>query len=334
MFAVMEALNHDQAFQSTPSFCFYCCCRNCPRPQQPANQSGPVNEKELKLQRQRLQAISMIKQSAGEAPLWDNKKAAVRALADAADLLWDENPGQGAKWLNKAWDLIEQVSDAPMDEKMKEYSSHSARSDLRAVVLRVARKHDPKLADKFLKQLSQKQWDEKKEHGAFDARTARSEQLLVLALQAVDTEPGLAFSLAEASLADGISHGLQNVLTGLRKKNIPLSNQLFDLALARFSSSQPDPSEAEVLAGYLFYPGTSFSSNSAGQTIFMTNAIDADSDHRRSERAATNPGLSDCALSESSGSPDFDRNSRGQTASAENSGCGELGQSTIQHLRA
>lgn len=67
--------------------------------QQPAPQSGPANEKELKLQRQRLQAISMVKQSAAEAPLWDNKKAAVQALTDAADLLWDENPGQGAAWL-------------------------------------------------------------------------------------------------------------------------------------------------------------------------------------------------------------------------------------------
>jgi hypothetical protein len=237
--------------------------------QQPAKPSSPASEKELKLQSQRLQAISMIKLSAGEAPLWDNKKGSVRALADAADLLWDENPGQGAKWLNKAWDLVEQVSDAPMDEKMKEYVSHSARSDLRAVVLRVTRKHDPKLADKFLKQLSQKPWDEKKEHGAFDARTPRSEQLLVLALQAVDTEPGLAFSLAEASLADGISNGLQNVLTGLHKTNIPLANQLFDLALARFSSTQPDPAEAEVLTGYLFYPGMSFSTNSAGQTLIM-----------------------------------------------------------------
>jgi hypothetical protein len=237
--------------------------------QKPAEQPAPITETELKLQRQRLQAISMVRQTANEAPAWDNKKASVRALADASDLLWDEDPGQGAKWLNKAWDLIEQVSDAPKDENLKEYFAWSERSDLRAVVLRVARKHDPKLADRFLKQLSQKQPEEKKERGAFDARTTRSEQLLILALQAVDTDPGLAFSLAEQSLADGLSHQLQNVLTGLRKKNIPLSNQLFDLALARFSSSLPDPSEVEVLAGYLFYPGTSFSSNSTGQSIMV-----------------------------------------------------------------
>jgi hypothetical protein len=234
-----------------------------------AQQPAAVSEKDLKLQKQRAQAISMIKQSAAEAPLWDDKKAAVQVLASAADLLWDENPGQGEKWLNKAWELVDQVSDAPKDERLKEYFTGSDRSDLRTEILRVARKHDPKLSDRFLKQLSQKQPEEKKERGAFDARTARSEQLLILALQSVETDPGLAFSLAEASLTDGLSHQLQNVLTGLRKKSVPLSNQLFDLALARFSTSQPDPSEVEVLAGYLFYPGTSFSSNSAGQSIMV-----------------------------------------------------------------
>jgi hypothetical protein len=234
-----------------------------------AQQPAPTSEKELKLQRQRLQAITMIKQSAAEAPLWDDKKAAVQVLMDAADLLWDEGSAQGTQWLTKAWSLVDQVSDAPEDENLKEYSTWSDRSELRTAVLRIARKHDKQLVDKFLKQLSQKQPDEKKERGAFDARTARSEQLLILALQAVDTDPGLAFSLAEASLTDGLSHNLQNVLTGLRKKNVPLSNQLFDLALARFSSGQPDPSEAEVLSGYLFYPGTSFSSNSSGQSIIV-----------------------------------------------------------------
>ena len=47
--------------------------------------SAPVSEKELKRQRQRLQAISMVKQSAAEATRWDNKKAAVSVLADAAE---------------------------------------------------------------------------------------------------------------------------------------------------------------------------------------------------------------------------------------------------------
>jgi tetratricopeptide (TPR) repeat protein len=234
-------------------------------------QSGPTSEKELKRQSQRLQAISMVEQTAAEAPLWDNKKAAVQVLADAADLLWDETPGQGTKWLRKAWDLIDQVSELPKDEKLKEFVTRSDRTDLRTVVLSVARRHDAELADKLLKALSQKQPDEKKDRGAFDDRSERSEQLLQLAQQAVEANPDLAFSLAERSLADGLSYSLQNVLTSLRKKNVDLANRLFDLALTRFGTGQPDPSEGEVLAGYLFKPGFTFSTNSNGQTILAVS---------------------------------------------------------------
>lgn len=236
-----------------------------------AQQPATPNEKELKRQREQAEAISMVKRSAEDAPLWNNKKAAVQVLADAADLLWDETPGQGAKWLTKAWELIEQVPAAPKNESLKEFLTTSEQTALRTLVLTVARKHDADLAEKFLKQLSQKQSDEKKERGAFDDRTARSEQLLQMAQQAVDSNPEVAFSLAERSLADGISYTLQNVLTSLRKKNVELANRLFDLALARFSSNRSDPSEAQVLAGYLFQSGFTFSTNSSGQTILALN---------------------------------------------------------------
>ena len=242
--------------------------------QQPAQlstqQPRPASEKELKRQGLRHQAISMVRQTAAEAPLWEDKNAAVLCLADAADLLWDENPDQGATWLKKAWDLIDQVSDSPKDDQLKEIFTSSDRRDVRTMVLRVARKHDQQLVEKFLKQLSQKPPDEKKDRGALDDRTARSEQLLRLALQVVETDPSLAFHLAEASLDDGLSYDLQNLLTTLRKKSVPLSNQLFDLALVRFSSSQPDPSEADVLAGYLFHPAQNFTS-STGQRIVVMN---------------------------------------------------------------
>jgi hypothetical protein len=236
-----------------------------------AQQPNPLNEKDLKRQRERLQAISMVRQSADDAPLWDDKKAAVQVLADAADLLWDKSPGQGAKWLSKAWELIEQVSGSPKDEKLKEFFTRSDQSDLRTVVLSVARRHDSALAEKFLKQLSQKEPSEKKTRGAFDDRTARSEQLLQMAQQSVESNPEVAFTLAERSLADGISYTLQNVLTSLRKKNVDMANKLFDLALARFGSGAPDPSEAQVLAGYLFQSGFTFSTTPSGQTILVLN---------------------------------------------------------------
>lgn len=235
--------------------------------------STSTNEKDLKQRQQHARAISLIEQVGSEAELWDDKRSAVEALAVAADLLWDRNPTRASKWLRKAWDLVDQVTESEANPFLKEFTRQSDKAQLKSVVLRVAHNHDPKLADKFVAQIAQQQPEQKKDRGAFDDRTARSEQLLWLAQQALETNPQLAFSLAQRSLTDGLSFTLQNLMTGLRKKEVELSNQLFDLALARLSTGTPDPSEAEVLAGYLFQPGISFSSNAAGQVIMTMNPM-------------------------------------------------------------
>ena len=230
------------------------------------------NETELKLQRERALALSIIEETATEAPLWDDRKAAVSVLAEAADISWSRAPGQSQKRLVKAWDMIDSVTEDAPDPNLKVFLTRSHRTELRSLVLRIAQAHDPKLAEAFIKSLETKEpADEKKERGAFDDRSARSEQFLRLALQAVETNPDLAFALAQRSLADGVSFSLQNVLTSLRRKNVELADRLFDAALARFASGFPDPSEAEVLSGYLFQPGLTFSTNNAGVVIMSMN---------------------------------------------------------------
>jgi len=231
----------------------------------------PAHEKQLKRERERARAIALIDQIGSEAELWDNKRSAVEALANAADLLWDRNPARASKWLRRAWDSVDQVVEGEQNPALKEFVRRSDKAQLRSLVLRVAQSHDPALADKFVQEIAQQQPETKKDRGAFDDRTARSEQLLWLAQQSLETNPQLAFNLAQRSLSDGVSFTLQNLMTGLRKKDVALSNQLFDLALARFSSGVADPSEAEVLAGYLFQPGISFSSNAAGVVIMSMN---------------------------------------------------------------
>lgn len=226
--------------------------------------STSTNEKDIKRQRQLARAIALIEQVGSEAELWDDKRSSVEALANAADLLWDRNRSRSSKWLRKAWDLVDQVTESEQNPAIKEFVRQSDKAQLKAIVLRVAHSHDPNLADKLVQQIAEEQPEQKKERGAFDDRTSRSEQLLWLARQALETNPQLAFNLAQRSLTDGISFTLQNLMTGLRKKDVGLANQLFDLALARFSSGTPDPSEAEVLAGYMFLPGINYSSNAAG----------------------------------------------------------------------
>lgn len=143
---------------------------------------------------------------------------------------------------------------------------------MQAAVLKVAQKHDENLAEKFIKRLTDNGSDEKKDKGAFDDKSARSEQLLRLAQQAIETDLNLAFNLAVRSLADGISFSLQNFLTSLRQKDANLANRLFDMALARFDSSvSSDTSEAQILAGYLFKSGSTFGTNSSGGMILSVN---------------------------------------------------------------
>lgn len=233
--------------------------------------STPANEKQLKRERQQARVVALIEQIGSEAELWDDKRFAVEALANAADLVWDRNPARASKWLRKAWDSVDQVVEGEQNPALKEFVRQSDKAQLKALVLRVAHSHDPKLADQFVQEIAEQQPEGKKDRGAFDDRTARSEQLLWLAQQSLETNPQLAFNLAQRSLSDGLSFTLQNLMTGLRKKDVALGNQLYDLALARFGNGIADPSEAEVLAGYLFQPGVSFSSNAAGIVIMSMN---------------------------------------------------------------
>ncbi len=230
-----------------------------------------LTEKEQKLQIQKFQVVSMVEKTAEEAVFYEDKNTAVQVMSEAADLLWNENPVQSTKWLTKAWKTIDEVTESPKDEKMQEFFNDSDKSRLRTVVLGVAQKRDTKLADKFLKEIAAKEPDETKNKGAFDEKTARSEQLLRLAQQAVETNPNLAFSLAERSLVDGISYSLQNVLTSLRQKEVNLANRLFDEALARFTNTTSDTSEAQILTGYLFKSGVTVGINSSGGTILVLN---------------------------------------------------------------
>jgi hypothetical protein len=77
----------------------------------PQQRSISPTQKDLKRQRQQARAISLIEQVGTEAELWDDKRSAVEALATAADLLWDRNPARSSKWLTKAWDLVDQITE-------------------------------------------------------------------------------------------------------------------------------------------------------------------------------------------------------------------------------
>src|SRR5687767_2135588 len=88
-------------------------------------QQVATNERELKRQRDHGQAVLMVEQTAAEAPLWDDKKSAVEALAAAADLLWKQTPASASKWLTRAWELIDSVPEESLNADLKEFYNQS-----------------------------------------------------------------------------------------------------------------------------------------------------------------------------------------------------------------
>jgi hypothetical protein len=230
-------------------------------PPQRGKQDGgdaPYDQARLSLKAlRRASASQLVAYTADAASGWIDRKAAVRVLAEAADLLWDEDPARARTWLKRAWELAGELADETEGTAIARFRSTSPKTRGRGVVLAVAQRRDKEFAERLLEQLAdeERQAGHKSRQGVFDDKTARSEQLLDLALAIVKSDPNAAACLAELSLADGISFRLQSVLLALREQDKVVADRLFDSALGRLASRPHEPGEAQVIASYLFTPG-------------------------------------------------------------------------------
>ena len=253
-------------------------------------QSGGLRESQLQL---RLRARDLAASTAEEALKWDDKQAAVRVLAQAADLLWADAPDRSRAWLTQAWEMTGVVTEEAADNATRRYRNNSPQSGARASVLAVAQKRDRPFADRLLEQLADDKEISRHEsrRGIFDDRSARSEQLLNMALAAVERDPGMAAGLAERSLVDGVSFQLQSFLIVLRSHDINAANRVFDAALDRLATGFAHPSEGQVIASYMFTPGRVFGAGSDNTTALavgtqapVSEKTPAESDPARARR--------------------------------------------------
>ena len=244
----------------------------------------------------RSRAKDLAASTAEEALKWEDRAAAARVISQAADLLWDDYPDRCRAWLTSAWELTAAVSATDADEAVRRFRSTSPRSAARTAVLSVAQKHDPGFADALLARLD----DEKKRdaeparQGVFDDRTARSEQLLNLALAYAEKDPAASAELAEKSLVDGVSFQLQALLLALRGRDEAAAGRVFDSALRRLSAGPARPSEGQVLASYLFSPGRVLSPGGGRQMLMAVGtqvnaprSVPAEDDPARTRRFLT-----------------------------------------------
>lgn len=225
------------------------------------------SEQELFQESLNLRIFQILHQTADEAKGWDDIRISSKTQAQVADLLWDFDSVSAENYLVRAWEKAKQAKESR--EKPSKFRNSSNRVTIGSEVLLVARKRQPLLAEKWLKELSNLAEEEfsKKNKGLFDDRTARSAVLLQLAVQVLETDVQAAAALAIESLRDGISFGLQVVLVKIQEKNSDLAVQVFRAALRKIGSvGISNANEIQILYSYLYTPGLiSTTSNSDTQ---------------------------------------------------------------------
>lgn len=217
----------------------------------------------------RARARTLVASTAAEASKWEDRGAAVKVLSQAADLLWDDDPERSRAWLTLAWELTKEIAHEGEASATRRFRSNSPQASARANVLAVAGRRDRQFANRLLEELTdekeQSQYDSQR--GIFDDRTARSAQLLNMALANVEKDPSLAASLGEQSLIDGISFQLQSLLLNLRGRDPAAANRLLDAALNRLATGFANASEGQIIGSYFFTPGRVFNASGNKTTL-------------------------------------------------------------------
>ena len=160
----------------------------------PGAASHSVHAQQQPDRRQLITRINdLLNAMAEEAKTWNDKAVADRTQAQIADLLWDVNRDKATSHLKAAW-----TSAAKVEEPNRDHSpvvNPSLRNAVRRVVLLVARKRAPQLANAWLEEMVDDSKQEKNTRGTFDDRSARSAVLLQMANETVAGNPKAAAEL-------------------------------------------------------------------------------------------------------------------------------------------
>lgn len=220
----------------------------------------------------RARVFEVLREVADEAPRWKDDAAAASVQAQIADLTWARDAAWARAVLTRAWESARRAPKSQAEHSPFRNSPPGAEAQREVIV--AARRRAPELAERWLAQMAEdakEAKDDKTSRGVFDDRTPRNAVLLQMAEEAVAGDPRAAADLAGASLQDGISFALQDVLVKLREKEPALAQALFERAVERLRvSGTSDPNELLVLLAYLYTPGRTRAANtSASRTSFQ-----------------------------------------------------------------
>jgi chemotaxis protein histidine kinase CheA len=217
-------------------------------------------------------AISLLTSLADDARSFRDQKLRARVLARTADALWTSEPERARELFRRAWAAAETgdadtARQAAEDARKQQQESGAVvrRSlrDTRSEVLRIVAKRDSKLAEEFLKKLTEDAEREAKEAAADADRKRATDQW--------GAPAGLAkrLSLARALLQDGdieqaevfAAPALQTVnrqsigfLSALRQKSATADTFFRSLLLNAVNDPQSDANTVSGLSSYAFTP--------------------------------------------------------------------------------
>jgi hypothetical protein len=184
-------------------------------------------------------ALEIIQQQIALSTTIDNSVQRITVLIRAADLLWPFQQPRSRSAFSEAFDLATQNYKDKGDEPTRDGKLYISTPDQRYTVINALAKHDTswarKLTDQMLKAEQLEEEDKPTKDTLRDTKTA--EKLLTLAASLLTSDSQAALSFARSSLRYPATSYLPAFLYKLAGSNQPAANQLYQEALAAYTSA-------------------------------------------------------------------------------------------------
>lgn len=243
---------------------------------------------------------SRLEQLADQARSSENRAFAVRAQAQAAALLWTQNPEQARQIYRRVFESLAPAASSKNTEqagratKTEETSvapvlTASEKRQLRSELLNQITARDPQFAEELARELADS--TEPSKGACVDSQdctstvasaaltpsvpttresTERRELLMSAALQVVERDPQQAMAFAQMSVALGISPNLARLLMLLRNADAERADLLFSNALERLQQSpSADLNDIHTLGTYIVSAVNSPAKEPVGKTLVL-----------------------------------------------------------------
>ena len=230
---------------------------------------------------QRRQALLALDDLINEVKEHTDRALRARICAQIADLLWTFDRQRAADLIDAAFDDASSVTESAGRDYM------SIRREARNEVIRVASRHDQKLAAKLIERLSQKGEEERQEisRGQVYNVSDRGELYLQSARTLLmEGDPKKAVEMARRGITEGRSGDFLWFLTSLKEKDPQAAEALFLEALDRLRRGPSSPNDVLMLGMWLFYP----SSQSVGSLNSSVSVVAYGMDFSAAPQPASN----------------------------------------------